>query len=234
MQRFRLRYDTTVWTRNLILFAITLFLHPLWSGAAGRHAHEFLHRDPGSDRGPGPVVGRCQGVTRSRTHLPRCAHDAAPADAPGTLALFLDGRRLLRARFRGVLFALLLAVVAGSFGFHLWAPLNSAIGLALSNKQNAGYVLGALTSVGSLAGIAGMGAISLISGLLPSMPLTTYYVAGGIVIVVSSFLLYLLPKHLGTTENEPSRILIKGRHWRYYVLIFFSERGSWSWAASSR
>ncbi len=112
-------------------------------------------------------------------------------------------------------------MVAGSFGFHLWAPLNSAIGLALSNKQNAGYVLGALTSVGSLAGIAGMGAISLISGLLPSMPLT-YYVVGGIVIVVSSLLLYLLPKHLGTTEVEPSRILIKGRYWRYYVLIFFS------------
>jgi predicted MFS family arabinose efflux permease len=76
--------------------------------------------------------------------------------------------------------------------------------------------------VGSLAGIAGMGAISLISGLLPSMPLTTYYVVGGVVIILAAFLLYWLPAHLGTTEVKPSRILIKGRYWRYYVLIFFS------------
>ncbi len=222
MQRFRLRYDTTVWTRNLILFAITLFLARFGQGLLdGTRMNFFIET---LDLTEGQVLW-LEGV-RELPGLGLIFLAALTMRLPlmrqGTLALFLMGVGYFVHAFVGSYSALLLAVVAGSFGFHLWAPLNSAIGLALSNKQNAGYVLGALTSVGSLAGIAGMGAISLISGLLPSMPLTTYYVVGGIVIVVSSLLLYLLPKHLGTTEVEPSRILIKGRYWRYYVLIFFS------------
>ena len=153
-----------------------------------------------------------------------------PLMRQGTLALFLMGVGYLVHAFVGSYSALILAVVAASFGFHLWAPLNSAIGLTLSHKQNAGYVLGALSAVGSLAGIAGMGAISLISGLFTSMPLTVYYMAGGIVIIVSSLLLYWLPKELGATEVEPSRILIRGRYsalLRVGLLLRSPEVGAW-------
>lgn len=222
MQRFRIRYDTTVWTRNLILFAVTLFLarfgQGLLDGTRMNFFIETLHLSEGQ-------VLWLEGI-RELPGLGLIFLAAFTMRLPlmrqGTLALFVMGVGYLVHAFVGSYSALLLAVVAGSFGFHLWAPLHSSIGLALSNRQNAGYVLGALASVGSLAGIAGMGAISLISGLLPSMPLTTYYVAGGIVIIIASLLLYWLPKHLGATEVEPPRILIKGRYWRYYVLIFFS------------
>ena len=45
------------------------------------------------------------------------------------------------------------------FGFHLWTPLHSAMGMSLSRRENTGHVLGTLASVGSLAAITGMGAI---------------------------------------------------------------------------
>jgi MFS family permease len=109
-----------------------------------------------------------------------------------------------------------------SFGFHLWTPVQSAIGMSLSSRENAGRVLGTLGSVGSLAGIAGMGGLSLISWLNESMPLQYYYLVGGVVITLAAVFLLQLPKDLGSTEAKPARILIKKRYWLYYLLIFFS------------
>jgi MFS family permease len=124
--------------------------------------------------------------------------------------------------FVGSYVALLAVAIVASFGFHLWTPLNSAIGMSLSSKESAGRVLGTLASVGSLAAIAGMGALSLISRLFESMPLTNYYLVGGAVIVLAALFLMRLPKDLGATEAKPARILVKRRYWLYYVLIFFS------------
>ena len=61
--------------------------------------------------------------------------------------------------FAGSYAALLAVSIVASFGFHMWTPLHSAIGMSLSTKENAGRVLGTLASVGSLAAIAGMGAL---------------------------------------------------------------------------
>jgi predicted MFS family arabinose efflux permease len=124
--------------------------------------------------------------------------------------------------FVGSYAALLAAAILASFGFHMWTPLHRAIGMSLSNKANAGRVLGTLASVGSLASIAGMGAISLVSILFESMPLNNYYLVGGIFIVLSSLLLIRLPTDVGSTEAKPPRILLKRRYWLYYVLIFFA------------
>ena len=67
-----------------------------------------------------------------------------------------------------------------------------------------------------------MGALSLISKLFESMPLTNYYLVGGAVIVLAALFLMQLPKDLGATKTKPARILVKRRYWLYYVLIFFS------------
>jgi MFS family permease len=124
--------------------------------------------------------------------------------------------------FVGSYTALLAAAIVASFGFHLWTPLNSAIGMCLSSKERAGRVLGVLGSVGSAATIAGMAAISLISRLFPSMPLTNYYLVGGGAIVLAALFVALLPRAVGATEADPPRILVKKRYWLYYVLIFMS------------
>ena len=76
--------------------------------------------------------------------------------------------------------ALLAVAIVASLGFHIWLPLQSTLGLALTKKEHAGRILGALTSVGSLALIVGMGVTAL---LATTLPLRQFYVVGGIIIV---------------------------------------------------
>ena len=145
-----------------------------------------------------------------------------PLSRQAALSVFLMGAGYALYAFVGSYSALLVAVIAASFGFHMWTPINNAIGFSLSSKENAGRVLGTLSSVGSLASITGMGAISLISLLFESMPLGNYYLVGGIFICLASLLLLRLPTAIGATDAKPSRILIRKRYWLYYVLVFLS------------
>jgi predicted MFS family arabinose efflux permease len=100
-------------------------------------------------------------------------------------------------------------------------PLNSALGMCLSNRDNTGLVLGTLNSVGALAGLAGMGVISIISGADESFPLESYYIAGGIFILIAAVLIFRLPTDIGATRQEQPRLLLKKRYWLFYVLTFF-------------
>jgi MFS family permease len=145
-----------------------------------------------------------------------------PLRRQSALAVVLMGVGFALYAFVGSFAALLAAATVASFGFHLWTPLHSAIGMSLSSKENAGRVLGTLGSVGSLAAIAGMGGLSVISWLYESMPLQYYYLVGGIVITLSAVFLLQLPRNLGSTEAKPARILLKKQYWLYYLLVFFS------------
>jgi MFS family permease len=118
--------------------------------------------------------------------------------------------------------ALVAVALIASFGFHLWMPSSNAIGLSLSSKKNAGRVLGTISSVGSLAAIAGMGAIAAVSWLFESVSLSNYFLVGGAVILLGSLLVSRLPASIGAADVEPKRILVKRRYWLYYVLIFFA------------
>jgi predicted MFS family arabinose efflux permease len=114
--------------------------------------------------------------------------------------------------------ALLVVAVVASLGFHNWLPLQSTLGLALTDKQYAGRILGALSSVGSLALIVGMGLTAL---LATTLPLGQFYVLGGIVIAIGGLLVSRIPKSVGDREEGQPRILVKRRYWLYYVLVFF-------------
>lgn len=222
MERIRRRFDNTVWTRNLVIFAVAMFLVRFGQGLLNGARMNYFVETIGIDSGqilwlegirelPGLGLIFVAALT---IHL--------PLKHQGALSVLLMGVGYGLYAIVGSYTALLGAAIVASFGFHLWTPLHGAIGMSLSSKENAGRVLGALASVGALAAIAGMGAISLISGLFTSMSLTVYYIVGGSVIVVSSIFLLLLPKDIGSTEVKPARILVKQRYWLYYVLIFFS------------
>lgn len=222
MDQLRRRLDVTIWTRSLILFAVVLFLDRFGEGLLnGARMNFFIETLDLSER----QVLWLEGI-RELPGLGLIFVAALTVRLPlmrqGTLSLLLMGIGYMLYAFVGSYTALLLAAIVASFGFHLWTPLYNAIGLSLSSKEKAGRVLGTLTAVGSLAGIVGMGAISLLSRLFESMALSTYYLIGGAIIVVASLVLTLLPKDVGVTEVEPPRILVKGRYWLYYVLIFFS------------
>jgi predicted MFS family arabinose efflux permease len=222
MEAIRRRLDGTIWTRTLLLVAIALFSerfgHGLLNGARmnffietiGLSESQVLWLE-GIRELPGLALIFIAALTM-RMPLMRQATVSLVVLALG-YALFV---------FVGSYAALVGAAVTASFGFHLWAPLQHAIGLSLSTKESAGRVLGTLAGVGSLAAIAGMGAISLVSSLFPAMPLGNYYLIGGSFIFLAGLMFLLLPKEIGQTEAKPPRILVRGRYWLYYVLIFFA------------
>jgi len=222
MRRIRHRFDATIWTSNLVQFAVAVFLVRFGQGLLGGARMNFLVETLGLSGGqvlwfegirelPGLGLIFVAALTM-RLSLPR----------QGSLAVLLMGVGYILYAFIHSYSALVAAAMVASLGFHMWAPLYGAMGMSLSKKENTGRVLGTLGSVASLAAIAGMGAISLVSRLLQSMSLNIYYLVGGTFIVLSALLLIRLPRGLGSTGAKPPRILIKRRYWLYYVLMFFA------------
>jgi predicted MFS family arabinose efflux permease len=222
MEKVRVRFDLAVWSRNLILFAVVIFMVRFGQGLLGGARMVFFVETldlsstqvlwlEGIRELPGLALIFVAALTMRM-----------PMKRQAAVAVVLMGVGYALFAFVGSYAGLLAAVILASFGFHLWTPLNSAIGMSLSSKENTGRVLGTLGSVGSLAAIAGMGGLALISWLYESMPLQNYYLVGGTVIALAAVMLLLLPKGLGATKAEPARILLRKRYWLYYLLIFFS------------
>jgi predicted MFS family arabinose efflux permease len=216
------RFDRTLWTRTLLLFAVALFCERFGQGLLNGARMNFFVDTLGLS---GSQVLWLEGIRE----LPGLAliFIAAltmrmPLMRQASLSLVLMAVGYALFAFVGSYAGLLAAEVTASFGFHLWAPLHHAVGLSLSTKESAGRVLGTLAAVGSLAAIAGMGAIAVVSSLFQAMPLQNYYLMGGAFIFLASLVFFLMPKELGQTEVKPARILVKGRYWLYYVLIFFA------------
>ena len=114
--------------------------------------------------------------------------------------------------------ALLAVAILGSVGFHNWMPVQSALGLALSKKETSGRILGSLSSMGSLASLVGMGVTAALAAVLP---LRSFYVLGGIAMILGGLLVSRIPTTVGESSAVQPRILFRGRYWLYYVLTFF-------------
>jgi predicted MFS family arabinose efflux permease len=222
MHRIWRRLDVTIWTGNLILFAVAVFLTRFGQGLLGGARMNFFVDTLGLSGGQVLWLEGIRELPGLGLIFIAAMTMRLPLSRQGALAVLLMGLGYVLYAFVRSYSALLAAAIVASFGFHMWTPLNSAIGMSLSSRENAGRVLGTLASVGSLAAIAGMGAISLISRLFESMPLSIYYLVGGTFIVLSALLILRLPTDVGSTEAKPPRILLKRRYWLYYVLIFFS------------
>ena len=222
MDRLQQRLKATIWTRNLAWFAGALFLVRFGQGLLGGARMNFFIETLGLSEAQVLWLEGIRELPGLGLIFIAALTMLLPLSRQATLSVFVMGAGYVLYAATGSYSALLVAVIVASFGFHMWAPLHNAIGLSLSSKENAGRILGTLSSVSSLASIAGMGAISLISLLFESMPLTNYYLAGGIFIILASLLLLRLPTDIGATDAKPSRILVRKRYWLYYVLVFFS------------
>ncbi len=222
MERIRRHFDSSIWSTNLILFAAILFLDRFGEGLLNGARMNFFIDTLRLTEGQVLWLEGIRELPGLGLIFIAALTMRLPLLRQGTLSLLLMGVGYGLYALVGSYSALLLASIIASFGFHMWTPLHSAIGLSLSNKDNAGRVLGTLASVGSLAAIAGMGAIALVSLIFESIPLGAYYVAGGVAIILAGLLLSRLPATIGATDAVPPRILVKPRYWRYYVLIFFS------------
>lgn len=222
MAKIMHKLNLGIWTRNLIMFAIVVFLTRFGQGLLGGARIVFFVDTLKLDGGQVLWLEGIRELPGLALIFLAALTMGLPLKRQAALAVVLMGVGYVLFAFVGSYAALLAAAVVASFGFHLWTPLNSALGMSLSDKENAGRVLGTLGSVGSLAAIAGMGGLSVISWLYELMPLQYYYLVGGIVITLAAIFLLQLPKGLGSTKVKPARILLKKDYWLYYLLIFFS------------
>jgi predicted MFS family arabinose efflux permease len=215
------RFDKTIWTQNLIALAIAVSLNRFGQSLFGGARTNFFVETLGLSGGqvlwlegirelPGLALMLIAALTM-RFSLSRRA----------VVSLLITGVGYALYAVVGSYAALLTVAVVASLGLHMWMPLQTSLGMCLSNKENTGRVLGALSSVGALAALLGMGVIALVSRLFESLSLSIYYVAGGVFIVVAALLIARLPAGIGSTAEEQPRMLLKGRYWLYYVLTFF-------------
>jgi len=116
---------------------------------------------------------------------------------------------------------LLVVAIIASVGMHGYQPIGPALGLSLATDGTRGRVLGVLASVGSLAGVVGMGVVALTSVLMTNLSLRWSYVIGGAVITLSSFAFMRLSSGLGATTRTQPRLCLKKRYWQFYVLKLF-------------
>ncbi len=214
----RLKAASTMWSRYLIVLACTVFLSRLGQGVlSGVSTNFFID----SLNMSGKQVLWLAGIRE----IPGLAlvFIAAlvmrwPLSRRAAVSLLLMGLGYGLYTTVHSYSALLAVAVVASLGFHNWSPLLSTLGLALTRKEDAGRVLGALAAVGSLASIVGMG---VTAALATTLPLRQFYILGGVVIAAGGLLVSRIPKRVGVEEHAQPRVLFKQRYWLYYVLIFF-------------
>ncbi|MBN1582055.1 MAG: MFS transporter [Anaerolineae bacterium] len=210
-----------IWTSNLVLLAVAVFVNRFGQGLFGGVRTNFFV----------DTLGITGGQVLALEGIREIPGLALMFIAAFTMRLPLSRRASVSVVIMGVgyaLFALvnsyaaLLAVaVAASLGMHMWMPLNSSLGMCLSQKDKTGRTLGTLNSVGALASLAGMGVLSLIAIIFQDVPLRAYYVAGAVFIGIAAALLWRIPTGVGETAQEQPRMLLDKRYWLYYVLTFF-------------
>jgi predicted MFS family arabinose efflux permease len=210
-----------LWTRNLIITTFAVFLMRFGEGLLGGARMNFMVDTLGIT---GQQVLWLEGIR----------------EVPGLLLIFIAAlimRLPLSWRAAGAALilglgymsfalvqsytGLLAAAIAASFGLHIYQPVGPALGLALASERTRGRVLGLLASVGSLAGIAGIGALALTSNLMRDISLRWYYVIGGAVVSLSALVFWRLSATLGATNLRQPRMVVKRRYWRFYLLKFF-------------
>ena len=216
--RDRLKLATSTWGQHLFTLVITVFLARLGQGLLRGVSTNFYVDTLGLS---GKQVLWLTGI-REIPGLSLVVIAALitrwPLSRRAAAALLLMGVGYgLYAVVRS--YAALLAVaILGSVGFHNWMPVQSALGLALSKKETSGRILGSLSSMGSLASLVGMGVTAALAAVLP---LRSFYVLGGIAMILGGLLVSRIPTTVGESSAVQPRILFRGRYWLYYVLTFF-------------
>lgn len=221
MNRLRAMTRSTLWTGNLILLASAVFLLRFGEGMLdGVRTNYFVD----SINLSGGQVLWLEGIRE----LPGLAmmfiaalvmHLPLSRRAPAFVLLMGVGYALYYTVHSYT--ALLAVAITASLGMHGWFPLRSALGMCLTTRDRSGRVMGALSSVSALATMVGMGVLSVTARVSASLPLRTYYIFGGILIVLAALLLFRLPTSIGSTDSGQPRLLLKRRYWLYYVLTFF-------------
>jgi len=217
----RTKEQLTIWTRNLILVAVSGFLVNFGQGLLRGASTNFFVDTLGLS---GKQVLWLAGIRE----IPGLGlmfiaalfmHFSLPRRTAISLLLMGIGYALYASVHS--YFSLIAVALIASLGFHNWMPLQRALALSLTTKERSGRVLGALSAVGAVASIVGMGAIALFSKLFSGISLRFYYAIGGTLIALAALAILKIPPQVGATEARQPRMLLKKRYWLFYVLTLF-------------
>jgi predicted MFS family arabinose efflux permease len=216
--REKVQSVASTWGRDLVILAVTVFLARLGQGLLRGVSTNFYIDVVGLS---GKQVLWLTGI-REIPGLSLVAIAALISHWPlrrrAAAALLLMGVGYGLYALVNSYAALLAVAILGSLGFHNWTPVQSALGLALAKREHSGRILGTLSSMGALASLVGMGVTAALAAVLP---LRSFYVLGGIAMVVGGLLVSRIPASVGECKEVQPRILFRKRYWLYYVLTFF-------------
>ena len=208
----------SIWTRNLVILALTVFFSRFGQGLQGGVSTNFLVHDLGLG---GDQVLWLMGI-REIPGLGLMFLAALMMRLPQShrafLSLLLMGLGYGTYALVHSYSALIAASLVASVGFHNWMPLQSSLGMGLVEKARSGRVLGRLNAVGSLASMGGMLVIVFLSERLGLRP---FFVLGGILMILAAIIVTRLPGDIGADTRTLPRMLLRRRYWLFYVLTFF-------------
>lgn len=211
----------TLWSRNLLLLAAATFLYSFGNGLFSGVSTNFYVETLGLSGKQVLWLAGLREIPGLGLMFIAALLIKLPLAYRAGLAMLIMGvgygLHVLVGSFAG----LVAVAIAASLGFHLWFPLRDALGMTLVPREHSGRVLGALTSVQSLAAIVGMGAVAVLSKVVGALSLRTYFLIGSILIFIAAVFVFRLPKTVGAPPKNERRLLLKRRYWLFYVLTFF-------------
>lgn len=220
MKGFRINFERTIWTRNLILMASAVFLQRFGEALVWATRTNFFIETVGLNGGQVLWLEGIREIPGLGLMFIAALTMRLPLSQRSAASLLIMGIGYsLYAVIHSYLALLAVAIVA-SLGMHMWMPLHSTLAMCLTTKDKTGRVLGSLASVGALASLAGMGILSLISKIFESISLRAYFIGSGVFIIAAAFLIFRIPTQVGATDAKPPRMLLSYRYWLYYVLTF--------------
>lgn len=225
MNKFWQKSGVSIWSSSLILLAYSIFLRNFGFGLMDGARTNFLIDTLKLSSGQVLWLEGIRELPGLVLMLVAALIMRLPLSRSLAISIFVAGVGYSLYAAVNSYLALLVVVVISSLGLHLSMPLHSSLSMCLTTKDKVGQVLGSLSSVGSLASIAGVGTIMIISSSMENLSLRAYYIAGGAFIFISGILIAKIPKSEGFTEAKQARILIKRAYWLYYVLILLQGSG---------
>ena len=210
--------STSIWTKNVIILALTVFFARLGQGMQGGVSTNFLVHDLGLGGDRVLWLAGVREIPGLGLMFLAALMMRLPQSRRAFLSLLLMGLGYGSYALVHSYTALITVALIASVGFHNWMPLRSSLGMGLVGRERSGRVLGRLNSVGSLASIGGMLVIVFFSERIGLRP---FFVFGGIFLIIAAMVVSRLPKEIGANTEKVPRIVLRKRYWLFYVLTFF-------------
>ncbi|MEE8453355.1 MAG: MFS transporter [Limibaculum sp.] len=114
---------------------------------------------------------------------------------------------------------LMMTTILASVGFHYYETINQSLQLQWLSKDRAPQVIGWIVSAGSFGALVAFGLIIVAWEGLGLSYQTVYWAAGGACIAIASAAWLLYPRFEAPVAQH-RRIVLRGRYWLYYALVF--------------